>query len=256
MPRFASHRFRKLALCALLAALAVSAAPARAELVLLTTGEVIKVDAFVAGAEAAKLTLPGGGVLTMPLLRVDRVIEDEIEFLVPAPEPEGAAPVLALSFTDGAPIPDGDYGGLAWWAAKKHALNPRLVAAVARAESNWNPRARSRKGACGLMQIMPATGRRFGLSRSELYDAKKNLEAGSRYLAWLVDRFDGDLELVLAAYNAGEGAVDRYGGVPPYRETREYIKRIYAYLGIEPAPPSALAAAVETAAVLPLIPRR
>jgi soluble lytic murein transglycosylase-like protein len=186
----------------------------------------------------------------MPLLRIDRVIEDEVEFLAPLPEPETTAPALALSFTEGAPVPDGAYGGLAWWAAKKHAVNPRLVAAVARAESNWNPRARSRKGACGLMQIMPATGRRFGLSRSELYDAKKNLEAGSRYLAWLVDRFDGDLELVLAAYNAGEGAVDRYRGVPPYRETREYIRRIYGYLGIDTAPQPVLAAAVETAAVL------
>ncbi len=250
MPRLASHRLRKLALFALLTASGFTATPARAELVILTTGEVVKVEAFVAGAEAAKLTLPGGGVLSMSLLRIDRVIEDEVEFLAPPPEPEIAMPALSLSFAEGSPVPDGAYGGLAWWAAKKHALNPRLVAAVARAESNWNPRARSRKGASGLMQIMPATGRRFGLSRSELYDAKKNLEAGSRYLAWLVDRFDGDLELVLAAYNAGEGAVDRYGGVPPYRETREYIRRIYGYLGIDPAPRPALAAAVETAAVL------
>jgi soluble lytic murein transglycosylase-like protein len=103
---------------------------------------------------------------------------------------------------------------------------------VARAESSFDARALSSKGACGLLQLMPATGQRFGLKRSELFDPKKNLEAGSRYLRWLLDRFSGDLRLALAAYNAGEHAVDRHKGVPPYRETRTYLSRIYASLGL------------------------
>ncbi len=226
-------------LAAALAVASLAAAPVRAELVILTTGDILKVAAYSTSAESATLRLAGGGSLTLPLQQIDRVIEDEVEEPVAAaPEPVDAA-AMELGFVDGAGIPDGTFGGLAYWAAKKHALNPRLVAAVARAESAWNPRAVSRKGACGLMQLMPSTGRRFGLRRSDLFDIEKNLDAGSRYLAWLVGRFDGKLDHVLAAYNAGEGAVARYGGVPPYRETREYVRRIYGYLGLDAATASA-----------------
>jgi soluble lytic murein transglycosylase-like protein len=86
------------------------------------------------------------------------------------------------------------------------------------------------------MQLMPATAERFGISHHELFDPVQNLEAGSRYLSWLVDQFPQDLAKVLAAYNAGENAVARYGGVPPYRETRGYVKRIFASLGLAIAP--------------------
>ncbi len=79
---------------------------------------------------------------------------------------------------------------------------------------------------------MPATGERFGVRRDQLTDPARNLEAGITYLKWLVDRFPGDLQKVLAAYNAGEGTVDRYQGVPPYRETRDYVRRIYTTLGL------------------------
>jgi len=75
---------------------------------------------------------------------------------------------------------------------------------------------------------------RFGVSWNERFDAEKNLRAGAKYLKWLVDRFQGDLPKVLAAYNAGEGSVDRYAGVPPYRETREYVRRVYTHLGLTP----------------------
>lgn len=228
-----SHLRSTLRLTAALAACCLLSTPLRAELVILTSGEIVKVKTFDADEREAKLELPSGGVMTLPIERIDRVIENEVEEPVAA-EPEPAAiAALDLKFADGAGIPEGTYGGLAYWAAKKHALNPKLVAAVARAESNWNPRAVSRKGACGLMQIMPATGRRFGLGRSDLFDIEKNLDAGSRYLSVLVDRFEGKLDYVLAAYNAGEGAVDRYGGVPPYRETRDYVRRIYGYLGLD-----------------------
>ena len=90
------------------------------------------------------------------------------------------------------------------------------------------------------MQLLPETARRFGLRRKDLFDPAKNLDAGARYLKWLADRFGQDPALVLAAYNAGEGAVQRYGGVPPYKETRGYVDRIFSLLGLndEPEPPA------------------
>ena len=211
--------------------LAAAAAPARAELVVLTGGEVVKVAAYEAVDEAARLTLPAGGTMILPLLRIERVVDDEI---VPTPEAAPMAqltPGIAVRFDAAQPVPEGPYGSLMYEAARRHALNPQVVAAVVRAESAFNPRAVSRKGACGLMQIMPATGQRFGLSRRELFEPQKNIDAGVRYLALLAERFQDELPLVLAAYNAGEGSVDRYRGVPPYRETREYIRRIYRSLG-------------------------
>jgi soluble lytic murein transglycosylase-like protein len=85
------------------------------------------------------------------------------------------------------------------------------------------------------MQLMPATGRRYGVSPSELWKPEKNIDAGVRYLAFLAKRYDGDLPRILAGYNAGEGSVDRFGGVPPYRETQSYVKRILGYLGLSTA---------------------
>lgn len=209
------------------------AAAARAELVLLADGDVVKVAKFESEGEAARLTLPNGGEMILSMLRIDRVLDDELA--EPAAGPAPAVPpktAFPVDYAAAQPIPDVPYGALMYWAAKKHRLNPALVVEVARAESAFNARALSVKGACGLLQIMPGTGQRFGLKRSELFDPKKNLEAGARYLRWLLDRFSGDLTLALAAYNAGEHAVDRHGGVPPYRETRTYLSRIYASLGI------------------------
>jgi soluble lytic murein transglycosylase-like protein len=206
---------------------------ARAELVVLDDGDVLKVASFEAQGDSARLTLKDGGVMTLPMLRVDRVLENEVEDPVPvvagdAPTP----PRFAVEFDAAQAIPTSPYGGMIYAAAKENALNPELVAAVVRAESDFNPRAYSHKGACGLMQLMPSTGQRFGVQWHDLFDAQKNLNAGARYLKWLVDRFQGDLTKVLAAYNAGEGSVDRYSGVPPYRETRDYVRRIYAQLGL------------------------
>jgi len=111
-------------------------------------------------------------------------------------------------------------------AAKTHGVDPRLVAAVATRESAWNAHAVSRTGACGLMQLMPATARYLGVDN--VFEPRDNLFAGARYLRTLLDTFNGDLDLTLAAYNAGPGAVQRFGGVPPYRETQNYVKSVRA----------------------------
>lgn len=108
--------------------------------------------------------------------------------------------------------------------AKQYSIDPSWVRAIIHAESNFNPRAVSPKGAQGLMQLMPATARRFGVSSS--FDPAQNLSGGVQYLAWLLKRFHGDHMLATAAYNAGEGAVDRYNGVPPYSETKTYVQRV------------------------------
>lgn len=108
--------------------------------------------------------------------------------------------------------------------APQYQLDPALVFEVVRAESNFDPRARSHKGALGLMQLIPATARRFGVQ--DPFEPRQNLHGGMAYLRWLQKRFHGDLRLTLAGYNAGEKAVERYGGVPPYAETREYVRRI------------------------------
>jgi Transglycosylase SLT domain len=109
-------------------------------------------------------------------------------------------------------------------AAARHGVNPNLVRAVIETESGGNPSAVSRKGAVGLMQLMPTTALELGVKN--MYSAAENLEAGVRYLHTLLDRYNGDLDRALAAYNAGAGAVDRAGGVPKYRETREYVKKV------------------------------
>jgi hypothetical protein len=103
-------------------------------------------------------------------------------------------------------------------------LDPELVLAVIEVESNFNPRARSPKNAQGLMQLIPATATRFGVRN--VWDPVENLRGGMAYLRWLLDHFDGDVELALAGYNAGENAVKRYGGIPPFAETKAYVKRI------------------------------
>jgi hypothetical protein len=115
-------------------------------------------------------------------------------------------------------------------AAIQHGVSPLLITAVTRVESDFNPHDVSNKGARGLMQVMPETGARFGVSADRLFDPAPNIAAGTAYLAWLLDRYRGDLDLALAAYNAGEGAVDRYHGIPPYRETQNYVRKVRSVL--------------------------
>lgn len=209
-------------------------ASAAAEIVLMTDGSWLKVATFeiMGDGERVRLDLPEGGALVLPMLRISRILEDEI---VDEPEVvEVPSPVFPLRFADGQAVPTVPFGELIYDTARRHRLNPALVAAVASAESAFATKAVSHKGAQGLMQLMPATAARFGLEGEQVFDPARNLDAGSRYLSWLVDRFDGDLPRVLAGYNAGEGTVDRYRGVPPYRETRNYIARIFDRLGLAP----------------------
>jgi len=112
--------------------------------------------------------------------------------------------------------------------AEKHRVDPRLVRAVIATESNWNPGAVSRKGAQGLMQLHPDTAQKLGVA--DAFDPAQNVDAGVRYLGMMLQRYDGDLPKALAAYNAGPGVVDRFGGVPNFRETREYVRKVtYTY---------------------------
>jgi len=109
-------------------------------------------------------------------------------------------------------------------AAREHGVEEAIVRAIIHAESAFNPNALSRVGAQGLMQLMPATASRFGVANP--FDAAQNIRGGVQYLAWLLKRFNGNLTLAAAGYNAGEGAVDKYGGVPPYSETQRYVQRV------------------------------
>jgi soluble lytic murein transglycosylase-like protein len=111
--------------------------------------------------------------------------------------------------------------------AGRHRVDPALVKAVIRTESNFISYARSPKGAVGLMQLMPATARRHNVWR--VFDPRENIEGGVRHLRLLLDQYNGNVRLALAAYNAGDGAVSRHGGVPPYPETIEYLQRVLAY---------------------------
>ena len=109
-------------------------------------------------------------------------------------------------------------------AGLNHGVDPRFIHAVIWQESKYLNQARSHAGAQGLMQLMPATAKRFGCD--DPYDPAENITAGTKYLSWLLKRFEGNVELALAGYNAGEGSVDKYDGVPPYNETRNYVKII------------------------------
>ncbi len=117
----------------------------------------------------------------------------------------------------------GEMNSLAERKAREYGLSPELVKSVIEVESNWDPRARSRKGALGLMQLMPETAKELGVRNP--FDPEANIDGGTRYLKYLIERF-GDLELALAAYNAGPTVVEKYGMVPPIRETREYVRKI------------------------------
>ena len=113
---------------------------------------------------------------------------------------------------------------------QREGIDPRFIHAVIWQESKYDVSARSHAGAQGLMQLMPATARRFGCRNP--HDPAENIAAGTKYLSWLLKRFEGNVELALAGYNAGEGSVDKYNGIPPYRETRNYVKIISSRYGV------------------------
>lgn len=215
--------------------LLLAALPAQGAIVVFAEGSFVKVVGHRVEGDKIFLEMTPGNFMALPMMRIERILDDE----VPTPKPvlEAVVEPVALSFSwrfsEAEKLePTLPYSQLILETAKRNNLNPRLVAAVMGAESAYQPKAVSHKGARGLMQLMPATAARFGLAGHRVFEPAANLEAGSRYLAWLGDHFQGDLRLMLAGYNAGEGTVKRYGGIPPYRETVEYIRRIFGMLGL------------------------
>ncbi|HUK14462.1 MAG TPA: lytic transglycosylase domain-containing protein [Thermoanaerobaculaceae bacterium] len=166
-----------------------------------------------------RLDLGGGGAIVVPLARLDRVIADEVEV---KPEPI-AKPKCPPGFADEALPPRTPFAAEILAASREANLNPRLVAAVAEAESGFNPWAVSRVGAGGLMQLMPSVWIEERLANP--YEPRSNLAGGCSHLRKLLDRF-GDLALALAAYNAGGAVVERAHGMPDYRETRGFVRRV------------------------------
>jgi hypothetical protein len=212
--------------------LAAAALPASASIAVFTDGRAMKVDKFKAVDDAMQLTLKGGGVVTVPLSRIDRVIDDEVstpeivaEVKKMVEEHHGIFPERSWRYSDAStPLFQTKFNATIVEAAKKFDVDAALVSAVIKAESDFNPREVSNKGARGLMQLMPATASRFGVTNS--FDPVANIYAGTRYLRWLLETFNGNADLAVAAYNAGEGNVWKYNGVPPFRETVTYINRI------------------------------
>ncbi len=209
---------------AALALLALAAArPAGAQyLAVFVDGRILKIaGARPVDAARFRLDLPGGGYLEVPLSRIDRVIADEVEE-APKPIPPAACDT---GFTGQGADPRVPFAAEITAAAKAAGVHPLLVAAVVRAESDFRPWAVSRVGACGLMQLMPSVWLDQGVA--DPYDPGANLRAGCRHLRSLLDRFK-DLATALAAYNAGVAIVEKDGGIPPYRETREFVRKVLA----------------------------
>jgi hypothetical protein len=141
-------------------------------------------------------------------------------------QPAASATPAAVTATPVKPTAPVELDTLVQQTAEKHHVDPNLVRAVISTESNWNADAVSRKGALGLMQLVPGTAHLLGVGNA--FDPAQNVDAGVRYLGMLLDRYNGDLNKALAAYNAGPGAVDRFGGVPNFRETRNYVQKVTA----------------------------
>lgn len=207
------------------------AAAARADLVVFADGRVVKAASWHVGTDTIEVTLPGGGSFTTDLKRVDRIVEDEVVLSqeeVARELPKLPPAVYDLGYhADHRPRFETPWNALIEREAKRQNVDAELVSAVMRAESNGNPRSVSRKGARGLMQLMPATARRLDVTAP--FDPAQNVRGGVRYLKELAKRFENKPEWILAAYNAGEAAVVSYGGVPPYRETVGYVKRILGW---------------------------
>jgi membrane-bound lytic murein transglycosylase B len=202
---------------------------ASAEIVVMTSGRTVSVKAHKSEGESIVLTLRSGGEVTLDTSLVDKILPDE----VPHPEPEAPkasaeVPRMPVASRE-ALLRDTIYGELIAAAAETHGVNPLLVQALIQVESNYQPRARSNKGAMGLMQLMPATARAYNVRNA--YDPKSNIDAGVRKLKSLIDKYRV-FDLALAAYNAGEGAVERFKGIPPYRETQTYVSRILSIAGL------------------------
>src|SRR5436189_1100421 len=202
------------------------ATPASAELLFFSDAQSMSIAGHRIEGDRVIVTLRGGGEMTIESARVSKILPDEVAYPDPQAAPEGPEgkdnvlqPVL-VEKTAFDPIIEN--------ASTRHGIDPRLVKAVIQVESGFQSRARSSKGAMGLMQLMPGTAREYRVGRNP-YDPAKNIQAGTEYLRTLLDKFE--LPLALAAYNAGEAAVRRFGGIPPYAETQAYVAKILALVG-------------------------
>jgi soluble lytic murein transglycosylase-like protein len=195
-----------------------AAAPAKAELVYFNTGRTMSVKGHHVDGESVVLELRSGGEISFDASIVARFAPDE----VPYPEPvDNVAAAPAPVENAAAP---GPYSEIIDRVSAEQNVPAKLVRAVIQVESAYNVRARSPKGAMGLMQLMPATAKQYALA--DPYDPAMNIEAGIKHLKSLLQRLP--VSLALAAYNAGEAAVQRFNGIPPYPETRNYVSRILA----------------------------
>ena len=200
--------------------LITAAAPASAELVFFQSGRAMSVRAIRSENDGIVLQLRSGGDIHCDQSLIVRVEPDEVEYTDEVAEvsPSAGEP-------DAPTIPDA-FRELITSTAARHGVDARVVSALIEVESAYHSRAVSPKGARGLMQVMPATGRQYGAL--DLFDPKVNIEAGVQHLKKLLSRYE--LPLALAAYNAGEAAVNRFGGIPPFRETQNYVTRILRIL--------------------------
>jgi len=210
------------------------ASEARAEIVVFKNGRTMSVKSHTIVADMATLAMRDGGEVTFPASIIERVDPDEVPYPEPTVADTAEVPQAPKNTTavNVALVPDEvlkarPFADVISTVAAAHDLDARLVHAVIEQESNYQARARSQKGARGLMQLMPATARQYGVRNS--YDPKSNIEAGVRHLKDLLSRLD--LPVALAAYNAGEGTIQRYGGLPPYPETQAYVRNILRRLG-------------------------
>lgn len=199
---------------------ALSVSEARADLVFFTSGRAMSVRSVRHEGDQLVLTLRGGGEVICDRALVDRIAPDEVPELVPEAPPVAAS---AVGARPGRPLlRRAPFSDLIEGAARRHGVDVRLVRAVVQAESGYRPRARSRVGAKGLMQLMPETARQYAVWNA--FDPSANVDAGVKHLRGLLDRLP--LDLALAAYNAGEASVARFQGIPPYPETQNYVAQI------------------------------
>jgi Transglycosylase SLT domain len=210
-------------------ALLCAATSAHAEIVILSSGRTLSVKGHREDGSSVVLQMRSGGEVTCDKTLIEKIVPDEVPY--PEPQPAGQeGPAEPASETVAVePLTMGPYGEIITSMAETHGVDPMLVRALIRVESGDLPTARSNKGAMGLMQLMPSTARLYKVRNP--YDPKTNIAAGVKHLKSLLDRFRA-VDLALAAYNAGEGAVKKFNGVPPYRETRDYVSRILALAGI------------------------
>ena len=197
--------------------------------VLFDDGRGLAVRSWEVRDGVAVLVLEEGGTLRVPAERI--VGQEYIADATPPEAPPANTAALAAELQAGERWREvaGPFADLVAEAAQRNGIDPALLTAVVKVESGFDPFAVSYRGACGLGQLLPATARRF--ATKDLFDPADNLEGSARYLRWLLDRFGGRADLALAGYNAGEGAVDRYGAIPPYRETLTYVIRVLDGVG-------------------------